>query len=192
MIEKQKETEKQRMEEIKALQDNQTEEREKLLAEQEKQKLEFLTLMDKMKRDQEEREIEHAKKQRELLKLVEKKNYEAHYPIPEGLKEHKQQNRKSFNIQVLGCRGAGKSTLINDIMRSLKLPGRVETDLVECTKDTAYLEITDAIINKPEKYGKVFICDQPGIGGLEITEAGYLQDFGPGSFINTLKSTSLF
>ena len=89
MIKQQQEKEKQRMEEIKALQENQINEREKLIAEQEQQKLEFMSLMDKMKRDQEEREAEYANKQRELLKLVEKKNYEAHYPIPEGLKEHK-------------------------------------------------------------------------------------------------------
>ena len=184
MIKQHQEKEKQRMEEIKALQESQINEREKLIAEQEQQKLEFMSLMDKMKRDQEEREAEYANKQRELLKLVEKKNYEAHYPIPEALKEHKLQNQKSFNIQVLGCRGAGKSTLINSIMKALNLPGRVETGSVETTKETAYLDITSVIVNKPEKYGKVFLCDQPGIGGLEITEAGYLQDFGPGTSIS--------
>ena len=33
---------------------------------------------------------------------------------------------------------------------------------------------------KAERYNKVFIVDQPGIGGLEITETGYLARFGPG------------
>ena len=183
MIKQQQEKERQRMKEIHALQDNHTKERERLVAEQEKQKLELLSLIENMKQDQKEREVEYAKKQGELLKLVEKKNYEAHYSIPEGLKEHKRQNQKSFNIQVLGGRGAGKSTLINCILKALDLPGRVETGSVECTKETAYLDITDAIIKKSEMYGKVFLCDQPGIGGLEITEAGYLQEFGPGTSV---------
>ena len=34
----------------------------------------------------------------------------------------------------------------------------------------------------PDRYNKVFLVDQPGIGGLEITEADYLARFGPGKF----------
>lgn len=46
-------------------------------------------------------------------KIIEKKNYEATYPIPNPLKNHRKHNRKAFYIQILGCRGAGKSTFLN-------------------------------------------------------------------------------
>ena len=52
----------------------------------------------------------------------------------------------------------------------------------ETTVETQFYDITDKINLKPERYGKVFLCDQPGIGGLKITEAGYLANFGPGMF----------
>ena len=90
------------------------------------------------------------------------------------------ENPFSFNIQVLGFRGAGKSTFINQFMKKLKLGKVAKTGANETTKETAFFDITETIRNKPQRYGKVFICDQPGIGGLEITEAGYLNNFGPG------------
>ena len=51
-----------------------------------------------------------------LLKIIEKRNYEAFHPVPEILKNHKLRNPKAFYIQILGCRGAGKSTFINHCM----------------------------------------------------------------------------
>ena len=54
------------------------------------------------------------------MKIITKKNYEAFHPIPEKLKTHKQENPKAFYIQILGCRGAGKSTFINHCMRKLR------------------------------------------------------------------------
>ena len=61
-----------------------------------------------------------------------------------------------------------------------------DTGAVETTKQTAFYEITSKCENKPIRYNSVFIVDQPGIGGLEITEAGYLARFGPGHFNFTL------
>ena len=48
--------------------------------------------------------------------------------------------------------------------------------------ETEFFEITQKVKNKPDRYNKVFLVDQPGIGGLEINEAGYLARFGPGHF----------
>ena len=46
-------------------------------------------------------------------KIIEKKNYEATFPIPIRLRDHKNRYPKAFYIQILGCRGAGKSTFLN-------------------------------------------------------------------------------
>ena len=119
---------------------------------------------------------EHAKKIKEMMKIVEKKNYEYHFPIPEHLKQHIDENKNSFNIQILGHLGAGKSTFVNQFMKKAGL-----NTFAESTQKTTFYEITEKITNIPNRYSKVFICDQPGIGGLEITEAGYLNKFGPGT-----------
>ena len=47
------------------------------------------------------------------LKIIEKKNYEVTYPKPTFLKDHQQLNPEAFYIQILGCRGVGKSTFLN-------------------------------------------------------------------------------
>ena len=127
-----------------------------------------------------DQEVEHAKKLAELKKVIEKKNYESHYPIPEPLRQHYAENKTSFNIQVLGCRGAGKSTFVNKLLKAAGLGQVAKRGVNETTTETAFYDITDKVTVKPERYGKVFLCDQPGIGGLEITEAGYLANFGPG------------
>ena len=59
---------------------------------------------------------------------------------------------------------------------------RAETGSEECTLETKFFDITSAIKNKPSHYKEVFLVDQPGIGGQQITEAGYLVDYGPGHF----------
>ena len=85
-------------------------------------------------------------------------------------------------VQVLGCRGAGKSTFVNKMLKEAGIKKVAQTGVNETTVETAFYEITDKVSNKPERYGKVFLCDQPGIGGLKTTEAGYLANFGPGMF----------
>ena len=59
----------------------------------------------------------YKKNEQRLIKIIEKKNYEAFHAIPENLKNHKLQNPNSFYLQILGCRGAGKSTFINHCMK---------------------------------------------------------------------------
>ena len=58
---------------------------------------------------------------------------------------------------------------------------RAATGAVETTKETTFFNITDKVVSKPARYNQVFLVDQPGIGGLEISEAGYLEKFGPGN-----------
>lgn len=164
-----------------ALSEEQKEERERLLAEQEQQKVEFKAKLVGLEEHMAGQEIEHAKKLEELKKVVEKKNYESHYPIPEPLQQHYAKHPTSFNIQVLGCRGAGKSTFVNKLLKAAGVGQPAKRGVNETTTETAFYDITDKVTTKPERYGKVFLCDQPGIGGLEITEAGYLANFGPGT-----------
>ena len=57
-----------------------------------------------------------------------------------------------------------------------------KTGTVETTLSTSFYDITSKIENK-HGYKNVFLVDQPGIGGLHVTEADYLADFGPGKAI---------
>ena len=172
-------------EKMAALAEENHEERQKLIAEQEAKQLEFDSKMEGLHYQIELKDQEHAEKMNEMMKIVEKKNYESHYPIPDQLKKHIDENKKSFNIQILGCRGAGKSTFVNKFMMKAGMGKVAATGCNETTIKTAFYDITSKIIKKPERYDKVFICDQPGIGGLEITEAHYLSNFGPGKIHNT-------
>ena len=65
-------------------------------AEQEAMKLQYNTLAQQMKQQDED----NKRKQQEMMKIIEKKNYESHYPIPESLRQHLKKHPKSFNIQV--------------------------------------------------------------------------------------------
>ena len=111
---------KQMDDKIAALSEEQQEERERLLAQQAEEKKQFDQKVQQLETNMAEREEEHKQKLDEMLKIVEKKNYESHYPMPEVLRIHQEENPSSFNIQILGCRGAGKSTFINQFMKKLK------------------------------------------------------------------------
>ena len=156
------------------------EEKDKLLEQQEAMKLEFDSNMKNLQDEMKRKDEEHDEKVQEMMKIIEKKNYESHYPIPERLEKHLQENENSFNIQILGCRGAGKSTFVNKFMMKAGMGKVAATGTHETTKETAFYDITSKIDQKPDRYENVFICDQPGIGGLEVTEASYLNLFGPG------------
>ena len=185
MDEEYQEQQKQMDEKIAALSEEQAEERERLLAIQAEEKKQFDAKVEQLETNMAERDEEHKQKMEEMLRIVEKKNYESHYPMPQSLKDHYAANPTSFNIQILGCRGAGKSTFVNKFMVKAKMGKVAKTGSNETTIETAFYEITQKVENKPDRYENVFICDQPGIGGLKITEAGYLNDFGPGKIIKT-------
>ena len=70
------------------------------------------------------------KEQENFLKIIEKKNYESTYPKPLILDNHQKANPTAFYIQILGCRGAGKSTFLN---RFFHLTGlRILFKLLSC------------------------------------------------------------
>ena len=162
-------------------------ERKRLEAKQATMQRNFDSKMNEIQHEMELKEQEHAAKVEEMMMIIEKKNYESHYPIPEALERHLNENENSFNIQILGCRGAGKSTFVNKFMLKAGMGKVAATGTNETTKVTAFYDITSKIVQKPDRYDKVFICDQPGIGGLEVTEASYLKEFGPGKdiYLNT-------
>ena len=89
-------------------------------------------------------------------------------------------HRNSNPSEVLGCRGAGKSTFINKLFRLKQIDEKAETGTQETTLKTTFYDVTSKVDSLPDRYNKVFIVDQPGIGGLKITEANYLAKFGPG------------
>lgn len=185
------EQQKQMDDKIAALSEKQAEERKRLLAVKAEETKQFDDKINQLESHMAEREEEHKQKLEEMIKIVEKKNYESHYPMPESLKDHYAANPNSFNIQILGCRGAGKSTFVNKFMIKAKMGKVAQTGSNETTIKTAFYEITQKVENKPDRYENVFICDQPGIGGLKITEAGYLNDFGPGKIFKSDSNFSL-
>ena len=123
--------------------------------------------------------------------LITDNNYKNTYPIPKTLVRHKQQHPNSFYIQVLGARGAGKSTFINNLMRRLTRASlavnfkyqKALTGDFECTLESQFIDITALVENIKPPYKNVFLVDQPGIGGRIILEADYLQEFGPGEYM---------
>lgn len=82
--------------------------------------------------------------------------------------------------KVLGCRGSGKSTFVNKLCWAKNIDVSAETGTEETTKETTFYDITSKVDEIPQRYTNIFIVDQPGIGGLEVTEADYLAKFGPG------------
>ena len=84
-------------------------------------------------------------------------------------------------------------------MKQAGLNQSAKVGINECTTETQFFNVTSIIKTLPSKYKEVFLVDQPGeaskkiriykilgIGGLKITEAGYLAKFGPGHFNYTL------
>ena len=65
---------------------------------------------------------ENEKKHKKLLlnqfnKMARETNYARHFPMPQNLIEHHKDHPDAFRIQILGTRGAGKSTFINQLMK---------------------------------------------------------------------------
>ena len=100
--------------EIKNIQHSNSDMRNKLMADLENNQQKLLDMDSRAK----EMTQEIAKQKDEFLKLLEKKNYEDHYPMPSKLKDHTKAYPNAFRIQILGARGAGKSTFVNKFMKS--------------------------------------------------------------------------
>ena len=110
-------------------------------------------------------------------------NYKNTFATSRMLTEQSKDYPESFYIQVLGNRGAGKSTFINKILLKLKGKGNFEpakTGDTETTLKTDFYDISGEVKNMHQKCKRVFLVDQPGIGGQEVHEADYLERFSPG------------
>ena len=68
------------------------------------------------------------------------------------------------------------------MLASKGISAKANTGAQETTLETHFFDVTSKIDSMPERYKNVFFCDQPGIGGLKVTEADYLAKFGPGKF----------
>ena len=89
------------------------EEIKRLTAESDK-KAEIMQAMYDEAMEETNKKIKNLEQQQEnYLKIIQKKNYEATYPKPSFLANHQIDNPKAFYIQILGFRGAGKSTFLN-------------------------------------------------------------------------------
>ena len=54
--------------------------------------------------------------------------------------------------------------------------------MVETTKKPQFFDITTAVEIMPFEVSSVFLVDMPGIGGMNISRAGYFETYGPGHF----------
>lgn len=160
-------------------------ERERTAVEQ-KMERERIAVQQEMERQKQIAEAEFQRKmdekQKEIIKITERRQYEQTYPIPDTSDCNLQSQRKkypnSFFFQIIGTRGVGKSTLINTLLgENLAQTGEEETTL-----QTSFYDVTHLMKIKPRRYNRIFIVDQPGIGGLKITEACYYNRFGVGHF----------
>ena len=114
---------------------------------------------------------------------MEQRNYATQYPEPEYLTKHKNLHPDSFYIQIIGCRGVGKSTFTNCLIKE-KTKGKVgplaKTGTVETTMDSQFFDLTQHVDNLPKRYKNVFLVDQPGIGGQQVGSMDYLPTYGIG------------
>jgi len=145
-------------------------------------------------------EAQIASLQSALLKNLATINYHERFPKSSSLTLHQQDFSHSFNVQFLGARGAGKSSLINKLRKILKvnqlngveytkdgkthIDSKAETGHSEKTMETGFFDVSSAFETEIEQtiIDNVFFVDQPGIGGYKINRAGYLAKFGPGHF----------
>lgn len=98
-------------------------------------------------------------KQSALLKNLATINYHERFPKSSSLTLHQQDFSHSFNVQFLGARGAGKSSLINKLRKILKvhqLPGVIYDKegktTIDCKAETGHSEVIHfTYFKKPNK-----------------------------------------
>lgn len=123
-------------------------------------------------------ELELSQKERteleqKLNQATFKLHYDANFPVPKFLLEHKTNNPNSFYIQITGSRGTGKSSFVNYILKKLGNDEKANVGVNETTSEPTFYNITRGIESLPAEIKSVFIVDMPGIGGQKINRAGY-------------------
>merc|ERR1712227_285792 len=186
-------TNKEALSKIAQLNASNTEINEKLAQHQEKYEKDMRKLEEEHKKyvQQKEEELNLTRQESEaMLKALnaeKRKNaYNVRFAKSEKLKKHPDKYPQSFNIQIIGERGVGKSSLINFLVRkklNLKNVAKAKTGTTETTIDTNFFDVTQAfngVLTPLTTH--VFFVDQPGIGGTKINRAGYLEKFSPGHY----------
>jgi len=133
---------------------------------------------------------QHAREKDEIkqnLKIFrENYSYELEFPMSSTLTGHLEIHPDSFNIQFIGSRGVGKSSLINYLRKKLNVEilKKASTGCIETTTETEFYDVSAGFAKElnSSNIRSVFFCDQPGIGGNTITRSGYLKRFSPGHF----------
>lgn len=128
-------------------------EKEKIQNEFTNQKSELKNQLATMQKQMTEANERQKQQQADMMKIIEKKNYEEHYPMPSVLAS--KLLPETFAMQVLGCRGAGKSTFVNKFLKKTNnKEEEAAVGAVECTTETRFFDITSSVTNKPERYDK--------------------------------------
>jgi len=140
----------------------------------------------KLKKINEQHEREKNEIYQSLKILRENYSYELEFPMSTTLTSHLEIHPNSYNIQFIGSRGVGKSTLINYLRKKLNVDilKKASTGCIETTTETEFYDVSTGFAKEinSSTVRSVFFCDQPGIGGNTITRSGYLKRFSPGHF----------
>jgi len=149
-VERQAEAERQKAEVAELLKVNEAEakEREEEFRKQnEESERQHKEGMENLQTKMDENNKVHEEKMTKMNKIIEQRNYARHVPEPGFLSKHKMDHPKSFYIQILGCRGAGKSTFVTKFLRLAQGSNSkaAKRGSVECTLKTEFFDITDCI-----------------------------------------------
>jgi len=139
-------------------------------------------------------------------------NYKIQFPMCQELAAMKQQYHNAIFIQVLGDTGVGKSTLLNRILGLNRKNEIFKTGKTETTVVTQFYDVSGKIIELVQQLKnsgsvvagscfdvlgkldsnmpKVFLCDQPGIGGVKISAQTFFKKFTPGHYDFTIFCTA--
>jgi len=134
-------------------------------------------------------ELAETEEEKQLIKAsFEKKsiehNYRMDFPMAECLRLKKNTNPSAIFIQVLGNTGVGKSSLFNSILGLEEEDEVFKSGATETTVETDFYDITNVVksLCPGQEIPKVFLCDQPGIGGIKISAQSYFETFTPGHY----------
>ena len=99
--------------------------------------------------------------------------------------------KDAIYIQFLGQRGVGKSSLLNFLLKKLGSSKKAKVGSTETTLEMEFFDVTEEIWKillargfagtmqafaefDPQEIRKIFLVDQPGVGGLQINRASYM------------------